>query len=107
MVEFHRNPTETHKNPNQKQHNEMDPKDPTPKVFNQDQLVNIPMTPVTKTDQDRMSLTFTSKDKWIKSEIEREVELNPYWTKTGYVKHALVQYFASKKNARHHAFSQS
>lgn len=48
--------------------------------------------------QERMSLTFTKKDTWIKNEIEREVELNPYWSKTGYVKNALIEHFRNKKN---------
>ena len=47
--------------------------------------------------QERISLTFTRKDNWIKNEIEREVELNPYWSKTGYIKNALIDHFASKK----------
>jgi hypothetical protein len=51
----------------------------------------------TRNHQERISLTFTSKDNWIKNEIEREVELNPYWSKTGYVKNALIDHFASKK----------
>jgi len=54
-----------------------------------------------------MSLTFTKKDTWIKNEIEREIELNPYWSKTGYVKNALIEHFRNKKNgsSRSHSFS--
>ena len=63
--------------------------------------------PVTTTTPDRMSLTFTSKDRWIKNEIDKQCEDHPYFTKAGYVKHALVQYFASKKHDRHNSFSQS
>ena len=57
--------------------------------------------------QERISLTFTKKDTWIKNEIEREIEQNPYWSKTGYVKNALIEHFRNKKHERHrsHSFS--
>ena len=54
----------------------------------------------TTATQERMSLTFTKKDSWIKNEIEREIELNPYWSRTGYVKNALIEHFARKKNEK-------
>tara|TARA_B100001758_G_C18002579_1_gene398826 strand:+ start:110 stop:307 length:198 start_codon:yes stop_codon:yes gene_type:complete len=57
------------------------------------------MSSDTTATQERMSLTFTKKDTWIKNEIEREVELNPYWSKTGFVKNALMEHFARKRNA--------
>ena len=47
-----------------------------------------------------MSLTFTKKDSWIKNEIERDVELNPYWTKNGIVKHALIEHYARRRDER-------
>tara|TARA_B100002019_G_scaffold98480_1_gene84848 strand:+ start:220 stop:447 length:228 start_codon:yes stop_codon:yes gene_type:complete len=52
---------------------------------------------MTKPKQERMSLTFTKKDAWIKNEIEKEAEDHPYWTKTGIIKNALIEHFSRRK----------
>lgn len=52
---------------------------------------------MTQQKQERMSLTFTKKDAWIKNEIEKIAEDHPYWTKSGIIKNALIEHFSRKK----------
>ena len=48
--------------------------------------------------QERMSITFTKNDAWMKDKVERIVEMNPYFTKSGYIKSALLEHFRNQSN---------
>ena len=48
--------------------------------------------------QERISVTFTPRNSWVKNQLERDVELNPFMTKTGIVITALMEHYARRKH---------